>query len=87
VLVEIGRRQFPAVDPAVATYAEIDVLVRAGFARRRKMLRRSLEGLVDAAVFEAAGIDGRARAEELFIEDWGKLVACRRSMSCKHLPS
>lgn len=81
VLVEIVRRPSPAVDPAVATYAEMDVLVRAGFAGRRKMLRRSLDGLVDAAVFEAAGIDGRARAEELAVEDWGKLVACRRSTS------
>ena len=46
------------------------------------MLRRSLAGLVDETVFEAAGIDGRSRAEELGVEDWGKLVACRRSIAC-----
>ncbi|HLN06050.1 MAG TPA: 16S rRNA (adenine(1518)-N(6)/adenine(1519)-N(6))-dimethyltransferase RsmA [Acidimicrobiales bacterium] len=84
VLVELVRREFPAVDPAMASYAEIDLLLRAGFAGRRKMLRRSLEGLVDASVFSAAGIDGRSRAEELGIEDWGKLVACRRSIACGH---
>jgi 16S rRNA A1518/A1519 N6-dimethyltransferase RsmA/KsgA/DIM1 with predicted DNA glycosylase/AP lyase activity len=42
------------------------------------MLRRSLDGLVDEATFAAAGIDGRRRAEELGIEEWGKLSACRR---------
>jgi 16S rRNA (adenine1518-N6/adenine1519-N6)-dimethyltransferase len=87
VLVEIVRRASPAVDPAVSSYGEIDRLLRAGFAGRRKMLRRSLEGLVDASVFAAAGIDGRARAEELSVEDWGKLVACRRSITCGHQPS
>jgi len=44
----------------VASYAEIDLLLRAGFGGRRKMLRRSLEGLVDEAAFAAAGIDGRS---------------------------
>ncbi len=87
VLVELVRRESPAVDPSVATYAEIDLLLRAGFGGRRKMLRRSLEGLVDATGFEAAGIDGRSRPEELGIEDWGKLVAWRRSISCGHPPS
>jgi len=78
VLVELVRRESPAVDPTVASYAEIDLLVRAGFSGRRKMLRRSLDGLVDEATFAAAGIDGRRRAEELGIEEWGKLSACRR---------
>jgi hypothetical protein len=35
-------------------------------------------------VFEAAGIDGRLRAEELDLEMWGKLVACRRSIISSH---
>ena len=87
MLVEIERREVPAVDPAVARFEEIDLLVRAGFAGRRKMLRRSLEGLVGEEVFAAAGIDGRCRAEELSIENWGKLVACRRSLACSHPPS
>jgi 16S rRNA (adenine1518-N6/adenine1519-N6)-dimethyltransferase len=79
VLVGIERREAPPVDPASASYEEIDLLLRAGFGGRRKMLRRSLEGLVDESVFLAAGVDGRSRAEELSIEKWGKLVACRRS--------
>ena len=87
VLVEIVRRESPAVDAAVASYAEIDLLLRAGFGGRRKMLRRSLEGLVDEAAFAAAGIDGRSRAEELGIEEWGKLGACRRSIMFGHPPS
>jgi 16S rRNA A1518/A1519 N6-dimethyltransferase RsmA/KsgA/DIM1 with predicted DNA glycosylase/AP lyase activity len=68
----------------VATYQEIDLVLRAGFGGRRKMLRRSLAGLVDESVFEAAGIDGRSRAEELDVEKWGKLVACRRSIISGH---
>ena len=86
-LVELVRRESPGVDPGVASYAEIDLLLRAGFGGRRKMLRRSLEGLVDETGFAAAGIDGRSRAEELGIEEWGKLVACRRSTTCGHPPS
>ena len=84
---EIERRAGPPVDPAEASYAEIDLLLRAGFGARRKMLRRSLEGLVDESTFAAAGIDGRCRAEELGLEKWGKLVACRRSSTSSHQPS
>jgi 16S rRNA (adenine1518-N6/adenine1519-N6)-dimethyltransferase len=84
VLVEIERRGAPVVDASVASYQEIDLVLRAGFGGRRKMLRRSLAGLVDESVFEAAGIDGRSRAEELDVEKWGKLVACRRSIISGH---
>jgi 16S rRNA (adenine1518-N6/adenine1519-N6)-dimethyltransferase len=87
VLVEIERRPSPVVDPSVASYGEIDHLLRAGFGGRRKMLRRSLEGLVDGAAFGAAGIDGRARAEELDVAAWGKLVACSRSIASSRQPS
>jgi len=76
VLVRIDRRSVPAVDPAVAPAARIFALVRAGFGQRRKMLRRSLAGMVDAEHFVAAGIDPQERAEELDIEDWGRLAAC-----------
>jgi 16S rRNA (adenine1518-N6/adenine1519-N6)-dimethyltransferase len=79
VLVGIERRVGPPVEVGQASYAEIDLLLRAGFGARRKMLRRSLEGLVDESAFAASGIDGRSRAEELSLEKWGKLVACRRS--------
>ncbi|MGH9172483.1 MAG: 16S rRNA (adenine(1518)-N(6)/adenine(1519)-N(6))-dimethyltransferase RsmA [Acidimicrobiales bacterium] len=78
VLVEVVRRPAPPIDPAEATYAETDRLVRAGFAGRRKMLRRSLAGLVAPAAFEGAGVQPTARAEELDVETWGKLAACQR---------
>ncbi len=55
VLVEIERRAAPLVHPGVASYEEIDLLLRAGYGGRRKMLRRSLAGLVDDSMFEAAG--------------------------------
>jgi 16S rRNA (adenine1518-N6/adenine1519-N6)-dimethyltransferase len=77
-VVEITRRLAPAVDPSVATYEEIDALVRAGFGGRRKMLRRSLAGLVDEPMFAAAGIDPKQRAEEIDITRWGMLAASRK---------
>jgi 16S rRNA (adenine1518-N6/adenine1519-N6)-dimethyltransferase len=78
VLVEVVRRAVPAVDPAVATFEEIDRLVRAGFGVRRKMLRRSLAGLVAAEAFVAAGVQPTSRPEELDIASWGKLAQCQR---------
>lgn len=70
-LVAITRRPAPAVD---APYDRLFALVRAGFATRRKMLRGALAGLADAATFAAAGVRPEARAEELAIEDWGRLA-------------
>lgn len=73
-LVSIVRRaDGPAVDVDRARLFE---LVRAGFAHRRKMLRRALAGVVDEAVFACADIRPEARAEELGIEAWGRLTAC-----------
>jgi 16S rRNA (adenine1518-N6/adenine1519-N6)-dimethyltransferase len=71
-LVEIVRRPEPAVG---APYDRLFQLVRAGFATRRKMLRRALSGLIDPAAFEAAGIAPEARAEELDVAAWGRLAA------------
>jgi 16S rRNA (adenine1518-N6/adenine1519-N6)-dimethyltransferase len=75
VLVRIDRRPEPAVDPAVVPAARLFEVVRAGFAHRRKMLRGALVGVVDPAAFEEAGVDPRARAEELSVVDWGRLAA------------
>ncbi len=77
VLVEIVRR-LPPIDPAEASFGEIDRLLRAGFSGRRKMLRRALVGIVDGDVFAAAGIAPTARAEELDVKDWGRLAAALR---------
>ncbi|MGD9796566.1 MAG: 16S rRNA (adenine(1518)-N(6)/adenine(1519)-N(6))-dimethyltransferase RsmA [Acidimicrobiia bacterium] len=72
-LVSIVRRPAPATD---ADPARLFSLVRAGFGQRRKMLRRSLAGLVGPDDFAAAGIRPEARAEELGVEEWGRLAAC-----------
>ncbi|MFP4514153.1 MAG: 16S rRNA (adenine(1518)-N(6)/adenine(1519)-N(6))-dimethyltransferase RsmA, partial [Acidimicrobiales bacterium] len=51
VLVRIERRPVPAVE---ADPDRLFALVRAGFGQRRKMLRRSLAGLVDPGDFDRA---------------------------------
>lgn len=76
VLVRIVRRPHVAVDPSVVPAEQLFSVVRAGFAHRRKMLRRALRGVVGADCFEEAVIDPRARAEELSVEQWGRLAAC-----------
>jgi 16S rRNA (adenine1518-N6/adenine1519-N6)-dimethyltransferase len=75
VLVDFRRRP----DPAVGTDVDPEWLFRlvaAGFGQRRKMLRRSLAGLVPPDAFAAAGVRAEARAEELGVEDWGRLARC-----------
>jgi len=51
-------------------------LVESGFGQRRKMLRRSLAGVVDSACFAEAGVAPEARPEELSLEEWAKLTRC-----------
>lgn len=70
-LVEIVRRAEPATD---ADPAAVEALVEKGFNQRRKMLRRSLAGVVDEATFAAAGIDPTDRPERLGVEAWGRLA-------------
>jgi 16S rRNA (adenine1518-N6/adenine1519-N6)-dimethyltransferase len=71
-LVAIERRPAPAVegDPE-----RMFALVRAGFGQRRKMLRRSLSGLVSPEAFTTADVRPEARAEELSVEDWARLAS------------
>jgi 16S rRNA (adenine1518-N6/adenine1519-N6)-dimethyltransferase len=77
VLVDIRRRPIPAVDPQAVDPDRLFAVVRAGFATRRKMLRRALAGVVDPAAFEAAGVSPESRAEELDVRAWGRLAAPR----------
>jgi 16S rRNA (adenine1518-N6/adenine1519-N6)-dimethyltransferase len=72
VLVRIERLGAPPVegDPE-----RIFRLVAAGFGQRRKMLRRSLAGLVAPEAFDRAGVRPQARAEELSLDDWARLAA------------
>lgn len=74
VLVRLERRSAPAVDPSLVSYDRLFSVVRAGFAQRRKMLRRSLAAIVDPEAFEAAGVAPEARAEELDVAQWGRLA-------------
>ncbi|MGH9118384.1 MAG: 16S rRNA (adenine(1518)-N(6)/adenine(1519)-N(6))-dimethyltransferase RsmA [Acidimicrobiales bacterium] len=71
VLVRIVRRPAPAVD---ADPDRLFMLVRAAFGQRRKMLRRSLTGLVTPEAFAQAGISPASRPEELGIAEWGRLA-------------
>lgn len=70
-IIEIVRRD----EPAVASDRErLFALVRTAFGQRRKMLRRSLSGVVSEAEFTSAGIDSTLRPEQLSIADWGRLA-------------
>jgi len=70
-LVRIVRRAQPATD---ADPDALFALVRAGFGHRRKMLRGALAGMVDPDDFARAGISPEARAEQLSVVEWGRLV-------------
>ncbi len=74
-LVSIRRRPVPAVDPSRVDPELLFRLVRAGFAKRRKMLRRSLAGLASPAAFETAEVRPDSRAENLDVYAWGRLAA------------
>jgi 16S rRNA (adenine1518-N6/adenine1519-N6)-dimethyltransferase len=69
VLVEIVRHEPPDVAPG-----ELFELVRTAFGQRRKMLRRSLAGRLDAERVAAAGVAATARPEDLALEDWVRLT-------------
>jgi 16S rRNA (adenine1518-N6/adenine1519-N6)-dimethyltransferase len=67
--VAITRRTPPDTDP-IALFG----LVRAAFGQRRKMLRRSLAGIVAPDTWDAAGISPTARPEELDVDAWCRLT-------------
>lgn len=74
-LVRIGRHPEPPV--SVPSVPALFSLVQSGFAQRRKMLRGAMRTTLggDASeVLRAAGVDPRARAESLDLEDWARLA-------------
>ena len=74
-LVELVRRDAPPVD--VPSRERLFALVRAGFAHRRKMLRRTLRPVLGERavhVLTNAGVDPAARAESLGIVEWAALA-------------
>jgi 16S rRNA (adenine1518-N6/adenine1519-N6)-dimethyltransferase len=75
VLIRIVRHAAPPV--AVPSPDALFVLVRTGFAQRRKMLRRALQPVLGARtieVLEQAGVDPQARAESLDLEAWASVA-------------
>lgn len=68
-LVEILRHEPPSTPPAA-----VFPLVRAAFGQRRKMLRRSLAGVVTPEQFVVAGIDSSNRPEALGVPSWCALA-------------
>ncbi|HEX6310586.1 MAG TPA: 16S rRNA (adenine(1518)-N(6)/adenine(1519)-N(6))-dimethyltransferase RsmA [Acidimicrobiia bacterium] len=82
VLVRMTRRPAPPVE--VPSPARLFALVRAGFAQRRKMLRRSLrpelgEHVTD--VLTVAGIDPATRAEALSLPDWAAVARAEEAVA------
>jgi 16S rRNA (adenine1518-N6/adenine1519-N6)-dimethyltransferase len=74
-LVRLVRHATPPV--VVPSSARLFALVRAGFGQRRKMLRRALRPELGDRVtplLERSGIDPRARAETLALDDWARLA-------------
>jgi 16S rRNA (adenine1518-N6/adenine1519-N6)-dimethyltransferase len=74
-LVRLRRRPMPPV--SVPSADDLFALVRAGFAQRRKMLRRSLAPVLGEAtpdVLTAAGVAPTARAEALGLDDWAAVA-------------
>lgn len=74
-LVRIVRRERRACEEPVE---DVFALVRAAFGQRRKMLRRSLGGLVSPAEFEAAGVASDLRPEQVGVDGWCALARERR---------
>ena len=73
-IVQIVPAERPALPRDVAA---LERVTQAAFGQRRKMLRQSLKSLVKdpLPLLEAAGIDPTRRAEELSVEEFGRLAA------------
>jgi len=69
-------RLLPRREPlsGYAQMPDLNRVVRQAFSRRRKTLRNSLEGLIDANALESLGIDAGLRAEQLSVPDFIRLA-------------
>jgi len=77
-LVPLPAAQRPDVEPEL-----LDRIVRAAFGQRRKTLSNALSGMAAAADIGAAGIDPRARAEQLPPQAY---VALTRRLAARGIP-
>lgn len=69
-VLRIERREVPDVDTQ-----RLGALVRAGFGQRRKMLRRSLSGLLTEEQITGADVAPTERAETLDLNAWVRLAS------------
>jgi 16S rRNA (adenine1518-N6/adenine1519-N6)-dimethyltransferase len=72
-LVRLERHVAPPVD---VDRRSLFRLIETGFGQRRKMLRRSLAGVVSAECFAEADVAPEARPEELDLQAWARLARC-----------
>jgi 16S rRNA (adenine1518-N6/adenine1519-N6)-dimethyltransferase len=70
-LLSISRRPEPGVPGPVERWYS---LARTAFGQRRKMVRKSLAGVVDQAAFDRADVDPATRPEQLDVAYWGRLA-------------
>lgn len=77
-VIRLRPRPYPVPVPAPK---QLEILLRLGFASKRKMLRNNLKSLAGSSdrlveLLIALGLDPQARAEDLGIEDW--IALCDR---------
>jgi len=77
-LVALERRDPPPQADRAAVFSVVD----AAFAQRRKTLRAALSGWAGSAaaaetILRDAGVDPRARGEQLTVEDFARIAAAR----------
>lgn len=75
-------------DPAAPAHVDVGVtqnhvmaVAAQAYRQRRKMLRKSIGSQISEPAFEAAGIPGTHRPEELSIWDWIRLIQAERQVS------
>ena len=64
----------PKPEPLPCVVRKLELVTKAAFGQRRKMLRASLKGLGGEALLETAEIDPTIRAEQLDIEGFVRLA-------------
>ena len=68
-------RLIPRANPEIATWSAMEVVVKAAFGQRRKMLRSSLRTLGPAeALLASAGLDPTDRAEAIDVAGFAALA-------------
>ena len=75
VLVRFIRHERSPIPTDGVDDERLDRVVRTAFGGRRKMLRRSLSGIVSLEHFEVAGVNPTDRPEQLALADFSRLAA------------